>query len=156
MNAKLKKPRGKPFAKGVSGNPAGRPQGSRNRSTALRDLISDDQSEAILNTMIKAAMEGNLTAARYLLDRVAPASHSQSIMIDLPPIETVEAGAKAIDATLKAVGQGDITLNEAKEIIELIKDRIKLIETVGFEQRLLKVEQEIRDECLPLKFSMSA
>ena len=156
MNAKLKKPRGKPFAKGVSGNPAGRPQGSRNRSTALRDLISDDQSEAILNTMIKAAMDGNLTAARYLLDRVAPASHSQSIMIDLPPIETVEAGAKAIDATLKAVGQGDITLNEAKEIIELIKDRIKLIETVGFEQRLLKVEQEIRDECLPLKFSMSA
>lgn len=156
MNAKLKKPRGKPFAKGVSGNPAGRPQGARNRSTALRDLISDDQSEAILNTMIKAAMEGNLTAARYLLDRVAPASHSQSIMIDLPPIETVEAGAKAIDATLKAVGQGDITLNEAKEIIELIKDRIKLIETVGFEQRLLKVEQEIRDECLPLKFSMSA
>lgn len=156
MNAKLKKPRGKPFAKGVSGNPAGRPQGSRNRSTALRDLISDDQSEAILNTMIKAAMEGNLTAARYLLDRVAPASHSQSIMIDLPPIETVEAGAQAIDATLKAVGQGDITLNEAKEMIELIKDRIKLIETVGFEQRLLKVEQEIRDECLPLKFSMSA
>ena len=155
MNAKLKKPRGKPFAKGVSGNPAGRPQGSRNRSTALRDLISDDQSEAILNTMIKAAMEGNLTAARYLLDRVAPASHSQSIMIDLPPIETVEAGAQAIDATLKAVGQGDITLNEAKEIIELIKDRMKLIETVGFEQRLLKVEQEIRDECLPLKFSMS-
>ena len=156
MNAKLKKPRGKPFAKGVSGNPAGRPQGSRNRSTALRDLISDDQSEAILNTMIKAAMEGNLTAARYLLDRVAPASHSQSIMIALPPIETVEAGAKAIDATLKAVGQGDIPLNEAKEMIELIKDRIKLIETVGFEQRLLKVEQEIRDECLPLKFSMSA
>ena len=156
MNAKPKKPRGKPFAKGVSGNPAGRPQGSRNRSTALRDLISDDQSEAILNTMIKAAMEGNLTAARYLLDRVAPASHSQSIMIDLPPIETVEAGAKAIDATLKAVGQGDITLDEAKEMIELIKDRIKLIETVGFEQRLLKVEQEIRDECLPLKFSMSA
>lgn len=156
MNTKLKKPRGKPFAKGVSGNPAGRPQGARNRSTALRDLISDDQSEAILNTMIKAAMDGNLTAARYLLDRVAPASHSQSIMIDLPPIETVEAGAQAIDATLKAVGQGDITLNEAKEIIELIKDRIKLIETVGFEQRLLKVEQEIRDECLPLKFSMSA
>lgn len=155
MDAKPNKPRGKPFAKGVSGNPAGRPQGSRNRSTALRDLISDDQSEAILNTMIKAAMDGNLTAARYLLDRVAPASHSQSIMIDLPPIETVEAGAQAIDATLKAVGQGDITLNEAKEIIELIKDRIKLIETVDFEQRLLKVEQEIRDECLPLKFSMS-
>lgn len=156
MNAKPKKPRGKPFEKGVSGNPAGRPQGARNRSTALRDLISDDQSEAILNTMIKAAMDGNLTAARYLLDRVAPALHSQSIMIDLPPIETVEAGAQAIDATLKAVGQGDITLNEAKEIIELIKDRIKLIETVSFEQRLLKVEQEIRDECLPLKFSMSA
>jgi len=154
MIEKPKKPRGKPFAKGVSGNPAGRPQGSRNRATPLRELISDDQSDAIVNMMIKAAMDGNLTAARYLLDRLAPASPSQPIMIDLPLIDTVEAGAQAIDVTLKAVGQGDITLNEAKEVIELIKDRIKLIETVSFEQRLLKVEQEIRDECLPLEFSM--
>lgn len=155
MIEKPKKPRGKPFAKGMSGNPAGRPQGARNRSTALRELISNDQSDAILNIMIKSALDGNLTAARYILDRVAPASPSQPIMIDLPPIDSVEAGAHAIDVTLKAVGQGDITLNDAKEVIELIKDRIKLIETVGFEQRIRQVEQEIRDECLPLKFSMN-
>ncbi|HEX4113363.1 MAG TPA: DUF5681 domain-containing protein [Stellaceae bacterium] len=32
-------PRGRPWRKGQSGNPAGRPPGSRNRETRLRELL---------------------------------------------------------------------------------------------------------------------
>lgn len=42
-SAPKKKPRGKPFTKGVSGNPAGRPKGSRNKiSEAFIHAMAED------------------------------------------------------------------------------------------------------------------
>jgi hypothetical protein len=108
-----------------------------------------------LEHVVASAKQGNLAAARFILDRVAPATSSPALSLDLPPIDTVDAGARAIDYLIQAVSRGEITLPEAKDMIELIKDRIKLIESVNFELRIQKVEQEIRDECLPLKFSTS-
>lgn len=38
-----KHPNLKPFPKGVSGNPKGRPKGSKNWSTIVRDLLNDEE-----------------------------------------------------------------------------------------------------------------
>jgi hypothetical protein len=39
--------RGRPFAKGESGNPGGRPIGSRNKTTIALENLLDGQAEAI-------------------------------------------------------------------------------------------------------------
>jgi hypothetical protein len=61
------------FQKGQSGNPAGRPRGSRNRATALfRDLL-EDNAEAIVRKAISLAKTGDMSAVRVCMDRLAPA-----------------------------------------------------------------------------------
>jgi hypothetical protein len=42
-----KKQHGRPFAKGESGNPGGRPVGSRNKTTIALENLLDGQAEAI-------------------------------------------------------------------------------------------------------------
>ena len=41
------KQRGRPFKKGKSGNPKGRPEGSRNNATILAQNLLDGQAEAL-------------------------------------------------------------------------------------------------------------
>ena len=42
-------PRGRPFKKGESGNPAGRPKGTRNRASAMLETIAEDDLWAIVS-----------------------------------------------------------------------------------------------------------
>ena len=61
-----------PFEKGQSGNPAGRPRGSRSRATmALQDMLARD-AESIARTAINLAKHGNIPALRICMDRLLP------------------------------------------------------------------------------------
>src|SRR5215207_8257838 len=59
-----------PFEKGQSGNPAGRPRGSRGRATmALQDMLERD-AESIARTAINLAKHGNIAALRICMERL--------------------------------------------------------------------------------------
>ena len=60
------------FEKGQSGNPAGRPPGSRNKATILAESIFEGEAESIIRMAIDKAREGDITAIRLCLDRVFP------------------------------------------------------------------------------------
>lgn len=67
------------FQKGQSGNPRGRPKGSKNKSTLLREamqqkadrMLSREVPE-VLKTVIRAAKQGDMSAAKMILDRAVP------------------------------------------------------------------------------------
>ena len=61
-----------PFEKGESGNPAGRPRGSRNRATLLMEGLLADDAEAIGRKAIEMAKQGDMAAIRLCMDRLAP------------------------------------------------------------------------------------
>jgi hypothetical protein len=63
-----RKTRGKPFE---PGNP-GRPKGARHRTTIAAEKLMQGDSEAIVRAVIKAAKGGDMTAAKVVLDRIAP------------------------------------------------------------------------------------
>jgi hypothetical protein len=68
-----KRSRGRPFAKGRSGNPAGRPRGSISRSTRAAQLLLDGEATALSRKAVELALAGDPTALRLCLDRtVAP------------------------------------------------------------------------------------
>ena len=66
----------KPFKKGVSGNPAGKPKGLRNRSTLVREWVEASATDGgngtvadqLVRAMITKASKGDVAAFRELMD----------------------------------------------------------------------------------------
>ena len=48
---------GRPFAKGRSGNPAGRAAGSRNRATLIAQAMLDDEAAALTRKAVELALD---------------------------------------------------------------------------------------------------
>jgi len=67
---KQQKERGRPFEKGRSGNPAGRPRGCRNRSTEAARLLLQGEAEALARKAVELALGGDPVALRLCLDRL--------------------------------------------------------------------------------------
>ena len=75
------------FQKGQSGNPSGRPRGSRNRATILFQNLLEDDAEAIARKAVDMAKAGDIAAIRICMDRLAPARRTDAIAFELPPLE---------------------------------------------------------------------
>jgi hypothetical protein len=48
-------PRGRPFAKGVSGNPAGKSPGTKNRATRILEALLEGEAEAVTRAVVDKA-----------------------------------------------------------------------------------------------------
>ena len=111
------KQRGRPFAKGESGNPAGKPKGARHRTTILLETLMEDEAEAITGAVIDLAKGGDLTAARLVLDRILPVRKGRPINLDLPLIKSSEDVATAVAATIQTMCEAEITPNEGSNYL---------------------------------------
>ena len=60
------------FTPGVSGNPAGMKPGTRHRATRLAEKLMTDDIGDVVKAVVSTAKEGDMTAARMILDRIAP------------------------------------------------------------------------------------
>jgi hypothetical protein len=58
------------FQKGKSGNPAGRPPGTRNRATITVQNLLEGAAESIAKRAAALVEEGNVTAIRICMNRV--------------------------------------------------------------------------------------
>jgi len=78
------------FLKGCSGNPAGRPVGSKNKSTQFRELLEDDLP-ALISVLRDKALEGDMNAMRLLLERLVPKVQmvDMSLQADYEPITEI-------------------------------------------------------------------
>ncbi len=86
MTAEITAPkqRGRPFPKGRSGNPQGRPPGARNAATVIAEQLLDGEAEALTRKAIDKAEEGDMTALRLCLDRVVPPRRERPVLFPLP------------------------------------------------------------------------
>src|SRR5215207_3406081 len=85
---------------GVSGNPSGRPRGSRNRRAQIMEALLDGDAEAIGRTAVNLARHGNLVALRLCMARMCPPARERAVGFDLPPIESAADAARASAALL--------------------------------------------------------
>lgn len=135
------KQRGRPFQKGVSGNPSGKKPGTRNHASRLVEMMMAGDVEEITQKVISAAKNGDLTAARIVLDRISPPRKDNPIAIDLPKLETASDAVLAMGTIMKSVSEGDISPSEATTLAELVSCFTKTLELSEFEQRLNKLEE---------------
>jgi hypothetical protein len=133
---------GKPFVQGQSGNPAGRPKGSRNRAAVALEKILDGDAESILRKAVEMAQEGDPTALRLCLDRILPPRKDRPISFDLPEIETTDDLPKATGAIVAAVAAGELTPSEAAEVAKILDVHVRAIEATDLHRRLAALEAQ--------------
>lgn len=132
--------RGKPFKPGQSGNPSGKPRGTRNRTTILLEKIMFDDAADVTRKVIEAAKGGDMQAARMLLDRVSPVPKGRRLPISLPDLETASDVVRAHAATISAMSSGAISPDEASVIAGVLEAKRRAIETVELEVRIKALE----------------
>jgi hypothetical protein len=129
------------FEKGKSGNPAGRPKGSRNRSTLALEAILEGDAESIVRKVIELATDGDTQALQMCLDRLMPARKDRPVQFDLPVIETTADLPKATHALLQAVAAGEFTPSEAADISKSVDAHVRAIEATDLHERLARLEE---------------
>jgi Family of unknown function (DUF5681) len=140
---RLRQPaRGRPFAKGQSGNPAGRPAGARNKKTLAAAMLLEGEAEALTRLAVELAFAGDPTALRLCIERILPPCRERSVKFALPPIESAADITSAMKAVTSALAAGVITPGEAERIAAVVDTFVRAIETSDFERRLKIVEDE--------------
>ena len=137
-----RKQRATRFQPGRSGNPRGRPPGSRNKTTRAIDALFDGEAEALTRKAIELAKAGDLVALRLCLDRICPPRKDRPVRFALPELRTAEDAKLAASALLKAVADGDLTPSEASEIGRLLDSYTRILEREEFEKRLIRLEEK--------------
>lgn len=119
------------FKKGSSGNAAGRPVGS-GLGPKVRQAISARTPE-LIEALLDQAIGGDVTAAQILLDRVCPKLKPESVVA-----LNVASDASRLDLTkavLGAVLSGDVSIDGAKEILGLVKERDSAQSSADFDEK---------------------
>lgn len=136
---------GRPFEPGQSGNPAGRPKGSRNAATRAVEVLLDGQAHALTKKAIDVALngDGNVVALRLCLERIAPPRRASPIDIDLPQIGSLaDLGAAAI-SVINNVADGGITPDQGAKLLDMIERTAKLYAGTELEARVRDIEARL-------------
>lgn len=126
------------FQKGRSGNPAGRPKGTKNGSGALREAIREELP-SILRNLIELARGGDTQAAGVLLSRALPPLRPVSEATEIPGAgESLGERAEAISA---AALSGAISPTTASELMSVLSGQARIVEIAELEQRIAALEE---------------
>lgn len=125
---------------GQSGNPKGKPHGTRNKATQMVLSLMEGSAEEITQTVLDAAKGGDLSAAKMVLERLAPPMRERPISIELPDTSTAQGCADASNAVLQAVGVGDLLPSEGSVLAGIVENRRRSIETLELESRIATLE----------------
>lgn len=126
------------FTSGQSGNPNGRPK-DKTPATMIRKSIADDLPD-IIKALITKAKDGDVAAAKVLLDRVCPALKPQAFPLSLAVNgNLVEQGNEVIRATLA----GEIPPEIGSQLITALSNQGKLVDLEELADRLKRIERQL-------------
>jgi hypothetical protein len=126
------------YQPGQSGNLNGRPK-NKTPATMLRKSISDDMPD-IINVLITKAKDGDVAAAKVLLDRVCPPLKPQALPLSLTANGSlVEQGNEVIRATFA----GEIPPDIGSQLITALSNQGKLVDLEELADRLKRIERQL-------------
>ena len=89
----------------AAGN-SGRPKGSRNKANIAIESLLQGQAEALTQTAVTKALEGDTVALRLCMERIAPAPKDQPVSFSLPKMHNALDASEAAGSVLTAVSEG--------------------------------------------------
>jgi hypothetical protein len=137
------------FAKGASGNPAGRPPGIMNQATRTAAVLLSGESGALTRKAIELALAGDIAALRLCIDRIIAPQREQPIAFAMPTIGNAADLAGAMTALTAAAAAGAMTPAEAASLAQVLDAHARVIEATGRieAERLAARRAEIGPRC---------
>lgn len=136
MTTTEKSKRGR-WEKGESGNPGGRKPGT-GQVAKLRNSIATHIPE-IITQMVSKAKEGDVQAARLLLERVIPPLKSieSNVLITFPENATLSEQGQTI---IQSIADGTLTPGQGQALLSGLGSQARLIEITELEERITALE----------------
>ena len=135
---------GRPFPKGQSGNPAGRPLGARNAATQLAEALLDGEAEALVRKLVERALDGDAAMLKLAVERIVP-RRARTQPFALPALASAADLAPALQAIARAAAEGAITPLDAAELARMVEIALRAIEVSDFDRRLAALERQVDD-----------
>jgi hypothetical protein len=132
----------------------GRKAGTPNKANIAARLRIEQEADPI-GRLIEAANTGKvriggeetaLSADQYLsvlreLRRViVPDAKSRTLALALPPVSTAEDVSKALAVVFEAMAKGELAVDEAASMAEILESKRRAVELVDLERRLSALE----------------
>jgi hypothetical protein len=135
-----------PFVKGQSGNPAGRPVGSRNKFTSEMQDALEECGLPLIQRLLELAGEGNTGAMRQCLDRLMGKHRASSVQLPAP--DSPNYVLAALTEIHRAVGAGEIASDEASRLVDFVGRTARVLASkaaaeLDFDERLARCEKAL-------------
>lgn len=128
------------FEKGKSGNPGGRPSSAVKTAEVRQALIG--AAPRILKRLIELALDGDVSAAKIVLDRIMPPLKPTEPPTTLE-IKKSWSLSRQADAIQQSVYAGELTISQAQGLIGNLLSQAKIVEASELEERLAAIEQAL-------------
>jgi len=129
------------FKKGQSGNPAGKPKGTRDWRSKLREQL-EEAGPDVVRGVINQAKAGDLQAIKIVMDRLVPPLKSTSApaSIHLPASSGFLERAEAV---FSAMAKGELPPDDAAALLGALANVMKAQEIDDLEGRIAAMERSV-------------
>jgi hypothetical protein len=104
------------------------------------------QGEVVVNAVLTAALAGDPTAMKLVVERVLPRRVCNPVReVMLPPLRTAADAAQALGEITAAVLDGRITADEAAALASVVEVFIKVATSFDHERRIVELEERARE-----------
>ena len=132
------------FKKGESGNPQGRPVGTRNKTTLAALSLIEDEGEQLARKAVELALDGDLPALKLCMDRLLPPAKERPLeAFSLPQLNDQRSVLDALDTIANKLSQGELLPAEATSICKVLEQYRKHFETTELSERLETLERTL-------------
>ena len=132
------------FKKGESGNPQGRPVGTRNKTTLAALSLIEDEGEQLARKAVELALDGDLPALKLCMDRLLPPAKERPLeAFSLPQLNDQRSVLDALDTLANKLSKGELLPAEATSICKVLEQYRKHFETTELSERLETLERTL-------------
>ena len=118
-------------------------------------MLFEADAEEICRHVVNQAKEGNMQAAKIILDRLLSPKKDRPIHFKLPMIYNATDAVTASRLICHAVGNGELTPLEGESLSKMVETHAKNIELFDFGLRL-EGKREINPSCTTIKAGLKS
>ncbi|WP_417464325.1 DUF5681 domain-containing protein [Kordiimonas sp.] len=133
------------FKKGRSGNPRGRPVGSRNRQIRALEALLDGQAVELTQRCVDEALGGDMTAMRLCMERILPVRKGSPVNFKLGNLDTAADVSAALTDVLHTVAAGDLTPEEGNMIFTMLEGKRQTIQICELEAQFKQLKEVVSE-----------